>query len=50
MPFTEMTSPYYILVEIFEQDDGRSGEDRLFSFLEKVGDLIEDGVVPHDEK
>ena len=51
MPFQDMTSPYYVLIEIFErEDDSVDGEERLYEFLDKVGDLIEDGVVPHDEK
>ena len=40
-----MDQPFYLLIEVLGED-----EDRLHAFLESVEHLIEDGVVPQDEK
>lgn len=39
-----------MLIEIEAYDESYNPEDRLFEFLELVGDSIEDGVVAQDEK
>ena len=48
MPLTDMQSPYYILVEIFEREE--NSVEKLYNFLEDNANLISDGVVPRDEK
>lgn len=44
MPFEQMEQPYYLLVELL------GDETEVYTYVEEVGDLIEDGVVPRDEK
>jgi len=40
-----MNQPFYLLIEVLGEN-----EDRLHAFLESAEDLIQDGVVPQDEK
>ena len=42
--------PFAVLIEVEAYDENDYPEDRLFEFLELVGDSIEDGVVAQDEK
>ena len=40
MPFQDMQMPYYLLIEVFEQSEGKS-ENELYSFIENVSHLID---------
>ena len=42
--------PYALVIECEAYDEDDRADERMMAFLEKAGDLIEDGVVAQDRK